>query len=139
MDTAYTLHITTVIHADDYNDRMEISYPCAYSCENGTHRLKYDDADNGLTVCRISPDGEIRISRRRSASLLLRQGYAHRVDYPTPYGTIPMTFTLQSAVCTLSPQGGALDYLSLVHIDGDCQQNRVIMELLPNERIEPPL
>ena len=137
MNTApYLLKIVTSIHADGYDDAIEVSYPCAYSCEDGTHRLKYDDAENGFTVFKLSPEGEIQIRRRNASLIVLREGYSHHVDYETPYGSIPMIFTLQSAVVTLSENGGRIAYVSHVHIDGEKQTNSVVMELLPTERID---
>ena len=137
MNTApYLLKIITAIHADGYDDTIEASYPCAYSCENGTHRLKYDDAENGFTVFNLSPEGEIQIRRRNAAPIVMREGYSHHVDYETPYGSIPMIFTLQSATAALDENGGRIAYVSHVHIDGEQQINRVTMELLPTERID---
>lgn len=136
-ETSYRLKIATSIHADDYDDEMEVSCPCRYSFADGVHRLKYDDEENGFTVIKITPDGEIQIRRRRSFSILLRKGYAHNVACETPYGTIPMVFTLQSADCSLTERGGRVEYVSQVKIDGAAQINRVIMELTEmTERID---
>lgn len=126
---AGTLTVTTLIHAADYHDRMEMRYSCRYAQENGVHRLKYDDAENGFTVVKIQPDGEITIRRAGAAPIVLRQDYAHRVDYTTPYGVIPMVFTLQSASVNLSEDGGCVRYVSRVEIDGEPQLNTVTMEL----------
>lgn len=134
MDTKqYTLKITTSIHADDYDDRIEVSYPCTYSFDNGTHRLKYDDEENGFTVCKVLPDGEIQIRRRKSFTIIMREGYSHSVDCETPYGSIPMRFTLQRTNHSLGHDGGQLEYIAHVHIDGVLQENRVTMELIPLE------
>ena len=131
----YTLRIVTVIHADDYDDTVEAEYPCAYSCQDGTHRLKYDDADNGFTVFKFTPEGEIQIRRRQSSPIVMREGYSHQVDYETPYGSIPMCFALQSAVSSLSEAGGRVEYTAKIHINGEPQINRVTMELVPIERM----
>lgn len=137
MDTRqYTLKIATSIHADDYDDTIEVSYPCAYTFDNGTHRLKYDDEENGFTVFKVLPNGEIEIRRRNSFTIIMREGYSHSVDCETPYGSIPMQFTLQSANHSLSEKGGQLEYIAHVYIDGVLQENRVTMELIHSERID---
>ena len=136
-ETNYTLKIATSIHADDYDDVIEVTAPCRYSFADGVHRLGYDDEENGFTVVKITPDGGIQIRRSRSFPILLLQGYAHSVDCETPYGAIPMVFTLQSAHCSLTGRGGRVEYVSQVEIDGAPQINRVVMELTENtERIE---
>lgn len=134
MDTKqYTLRIATSIHADDYDDTIEVSYPCAYSFDNGTHRLKYDDEQSGFTVFKVLPNGEIQIRRRNSFTIIMRKGYSHEVACETPYGSIPMRFTLQSINHSLGGDGGQLEYIAHVHIDGVLQENRVTMELIPFE------
>ncbi len=126
----YTLNISTKIQSDDYDDSIEVSYPCSYSCENGIHRLKYTDDEAGFTVVRISPDGCIEIRRRNSFTIIMRDGYIHSVDCETPYGRIPMQFTLVTAAHSLSEIGGTLEYTANVHIDGQLQVNRVTMKLI---------
>lgn len=130
----YTLTVSTFIHADDYDDYLEGSYPCTYTCENGIHRLKYDDKETGFNVVKILPDGEIQIRRRSSFSIILRKGYSHRVDHETPYGSIPMQFELISVEGGFSPQGGHLIYRANIYIDGTKQTNHVTMALIPSER-----
>ncbi len=127
----YTLTISTVIQSDDYDDSIEASYPCSYSCENGIHRLKYNDPEAGFTVVRISPDGSIEIRRRQSFTIIMREGYVHSVDCETPYGSIPMQFALMNASHSLHENGGTLAYAAKVHIDGQPQINTVTMRLSP--------
>ncbi len=130
----YTIKIHTAIRSDDYDDTIEVSYPCAYSCDNGVHRLKYTDEEAGFTVVKILPDGRIEIRRRHSFTIILQDGFPHSVDCETPYGSIPMQFTLRSASHSLSEEGGMLEYTAQVHIDGQPQTNTVTMLLIPEER-----
>ena len=132
----YELKIFTAITADDYSDSIEAAYPCRYSFEDGVHRLKYTDDEAGFTVIRISPEGTIEIRRRGSFTIILQKDFVHSVDCETPYGSIPMTFTLLDASHTLSEDGGSLEYTSSVHIDGQPQINKVTMLLIPDERKE---
>ena len=132
----YTVKIFTEIKAEDYDDHLEVCYPCAYSCENGVHRLKYTDEEAGFTVVKILPDSRIEIRRKNSFTIILQNGLTHRVDSETPYGSIPMSFTLLEASHTLSEEGGTVEYTSRVHIDGEPQTNKVTMLLIPDERNE---
>lgn len=132
----YTLKIYTSIHSEDYDDNIEVSYPCSYSFEDGTHRLKYVDEEGGFTVFKVTPNGEIQIRRRNSFNIIMREGYCHNVDCQTPYGSIPLTFTLQDSNCTLSDHGGRFEYVSHVCIDGVMQINSVTMELVSSERTD---
>lgn len=129
----YTLHISTVIQSDDYDDSMQVSYPCSYSCQNGIHRLKYTDDEAGFTVIRISPEGDIEIRRQKSFTIIMRRGYIHSVDGDTPYGSIPMKFALLRASHSLREDGGILEYAAKVHIDGQPQINTVTMRLSRSE------
>ncbi len=129
----YTLHISTVIQSDDYDDSMQVSYPCSYSCQNGIHRLKYTDDEAGFTVIRISPEGDIEIRRQKSFTIIMRRGYIHSVDCDTPYGSIPMKFALLRASHSLREDGGILEYAAKVHIDGQPQINTVTMRLSRSE------
>lgn len=130
----YTLTISTVIHAEDYDDTIHVSYPCRYTCEDGIHRLKYTDDEAGFTVIKLLPDGEMQIHRSRSFPITLRQDAPHHAVYETPYGAIPMVFTLESIKLSLSEDGGHIDYVSGVEINGAQQVNRVSMKLTPTER-----
>ena len=98
----YSLKIYTVIRSDDYDDTIEVCYPCRYSCDNGVHRLKYTDEEAGFTVVKVLPDGCIEIRRRNSFTISLREGSPHSVYCETPYGAIPMQFTLRNASHSLS-------------------------------------
>ena len=129
----YTLHISTVIQSDDYDDSMQVSYPCSYSCQNGIHRLKYTDDEAGFTVIRISPEGDIEIRRQKSFTIIMRRGYIHSVDCDTPYGSIPMKFALLRASHSLREDGGILEYAAKVYIDGQPQINTVTMRLSRSE------
>ena len=129
----YTLHSSTVIQSDDYDDSMQVSYPCSYSCQNGIHRLKYTDDEAGFTVIRISPEGDIEIRRQKSFTIIMRRGYIHSVDCDTPYGSIPMKFALLRASHSLREDGGILEYAAKVHIDGQPQINTVTMRLSRSE------
>ena len=120
----YTLKISTSIQSEDYQDSIEVSYPCAYSFQNGTYRIKYEDEENGFTVFKVLPEGEIQIRRRNSFTIIMREGNSYSVDCETPYGTIPMTFTLQNSSCTLGEQGGGFEYTAQVEIDGAAQIKR---------------
>ena len=132
----YTVKIFTEIKADDYEDAFQVSYPCAYSCENGVHRLKYADEEAGFTVVKIMPDSRIEIRRKNSFTIILQNGLTHSVESETPYGNIPMAFSLQSVSNTLHEDGGMLNYISHVEIGGQPQVNQVTMLLIPNERNE---
>ena len=130
----YTVKIFTEIKADDYEDAFQVSYPCGYSFENGVHRLKYTDEEAGFTVVNIVPDGRIEIRRKNSFTIILQNGLTHRVESETPYGSIPMAFSLQKLSNSLSEDGGMLHYISRVEIGGQPQINQVTMLLIPEER-----
>ena len=130
----YELKIFTAITADDYSDSIEAAYPCRYSFEDGVHRLKYTDDEAGFTVIRISPEGTIEIRRRGSFTIILQKDFVHSVDCETPYGSIPMAFSLQSISHSLCEDGGMLTYTARVEIGGQPQQNQVTMLLIPEER-----
>ena len=140
----YTVKIFTEIKSDDYEDCFQVSYPCAYSCEKGVHRLKYTDEEAGLTVVKILPDSRIEIRRKNSFTIILQNknsftiilqnGLTHRVESETPYGSIPMAFSLQKLSNSLSEDGGMLHYISRVEIGGQPQINQVTMLLIPEER-----
>ena len=132
----YTVKIFTEIKADDYEDCFQVSYPCGYSCENGTHRLKYTDEEAGFTVVKISADSRIEIRRKNSFTIILQNGQTHNVESETPYGSISMAFSLQKASNTLSEDGGMLTYIASVEIGGQPQVNQVTMLLIPDERNE---
>ena len=130
----YTVKIFTEIKSDDYEDCFQVSYPCAYSCEKGVHRLKYTDEEAGLTVVKILPDSRIEIRRKNSFTIILQNGLTHCVESETPYGSIPMAFSLQSISHSLCEDGGMLTYTARVEIGGQPQQNQVTMLLIPEER-----
>ena len=130
----YTVKIFTEIKAEDYDDHLEVCYPCAYSCENGVHRLKYTDEEAGFTVVKILPDSRIEIRRKNSFTIILQNGLTHRVDSETPYGSIPMAFALQESRHSLTEDGGMLTYIARVEIGGQPQTNQVPMLLIPEER-----
>ena len=132
----YNLKIFTQIFADDYGDSIEATYPCKYSLQDGNHRLKYTDDEAGFTVVKISPECDIEIRRKNSFTILLKKDFTHSTDCETPYGSIPMSFTLLEASHTLSEEGGTVEYTSRVHIDGEPQTNKVTMLLIPDERNE---
>lgn len=135
----YTLKIFTEIKADDFEDSFQVSYPCGYSCEKGVHRLKYTDEEAGFTVVKVQPDGSIEIRRRHSFTILLQKGLTHRVDSETPYGSIPMAFSLEDVRHSLTEDGGLLHYTAHVEIGGQPQVNEVTMLLIPNERNDETL
>ncbi|MBQ9900949.1 MAG: DUF1934 domain-containing protein [Clostridia bacterium] len=130
----YTVKIFTEIKADDYEDNFQVSYPCGYSCEKGIHRLKYTDEEAGFTVVKILPDNRIEVRRRKSFTIILQNGMTYRIESETPYGSIPMTFSLQKCSNTLSEDGGMLTYIADVEIGGQPQVNQVTMLLIPDER-----
>ena len=132
----YTVKIFTEIKADDYEDCFQVSYPCGYSCENGTHRLKYTDEEAGFTVVKILPDCRIEIRRKNSFTIILQNGLTHSVESETPYGSIPMAFSLEKASHSLNEDGGMLTYTARVEIGGQPQVNQVTMLLIPDERKE---
>lgn len=127
----FTLKISTKIHSDDYDDSIDVSYPCKVSYDNGTYRLKYTDDETGFTVVKVSDNGEINIHRQNSFPIVLREEYLHTVNYDSPYGSITMEFTAQSVNCTLNEHGGRLEYIAKLVIGGAPQTNTVIMELIP--------
>lgn len=131
---SYTISIATHISSDDYEDTIEVSYPCGYSCENGVHRLKYNDDEAGLTVVKILPDRTIEIRRKRSFTIIMKEGFSHSAECETDYGSIPMTFTLLEMSHSLSEDGGILQYSARVGIDGQPQINRVKMLLTPSAK-----
>lgn len=88
------------------------------------------DDETGFTVIKASADGEINIHRQNSFPVILRRGYLYKVDYDSPYGSIPMEFTAQSINCMLNEQGGRLEYTAKLVIGGSPQTNTVIMELV---------
>ena len=130
----YNLKIFTQISADNYNDSIEATYPCKYSLQDGNHRLKYTDDEAGFTVVKISPECDIEIRRKNSFTILLKKDFTHSTDCETPYGSIPMAFSLQSISHSLCEDGGMLTYTARVEIGGQPQQNQVTMLLIPEER-----
>lgn len=126
----FKLKISTNIHSPDYDDRIDVAYPCRYSCENGIYRLKYTDDEAGFTVIKISGDGEIIIRRQNSFMIVLREGYLHTADCDTPYGTIPMQFTARKINCRLGEQGGIAEYVADMVVGGAAQTNTVVMEII---------
>lgn len=135
----YTLKIFTEIKADDFEDSMEVSYPCRYSFENGIHRLKYTDEEAGFTVVKVSPDGEIEIRRKKSFTIVYQKGVCHCVRFENEYGSIPLTFSLVEASHSLTSEGGVLAYTAQVTLDGQPQINQTTMLLIPNERNDETL
>lgn len=132
----YTIKIFTEIKADDFDDSFQVSYPCLYSCENGIHRLKYTDEEAGFTVVKIMPDSRIEIRRKNSFTIILQNGFTQNVESETPYGSIPMAFSLQKSSNSLNEDGGMLNYTARVEIGGQPQINQVTMLLIPDERNE---
>lgn len=125
----FILKISTQIHSEDYDDSINVTYPCKYSFENGIYRLKYTDNETGLTIIKVSDDNEINIHRQNSFPIVLREGYLHKVDYTTPYGNIPIEITAQNINCMLNEQGGRLEYMAKMLIGGASQTNTVAIEL----------
>lgn len=125
----FKLKISTDIHSPDYDDRIDVTYPCRYSCENGVYRLKYTDDEAGFTVIKLTSDGEIIIRRQNSFMIVLREGYLHTADSETPYGTIPMQFTARKITCQLGEQGGKVEYIADMVVGGAEQTNTVVMEI----------
>lgn len=126
----FTLKIFTQIHSNDYDDNLEKSYPCKLSYDDGVYRIKYTAAEAGFTVVKVTDDS-ITVRRQNSFTIVLKEGYLHTVNYDSPYGSIPMEFTAQSIICSLSKQGGRLEYTAKLVIGGAPQTNIVLMEITP--------